>query len=682
MTTKRVYSTLQVKAVDDSKREIVGIASTPSTDRMGDIVEPAGAEFKLPIPLLWQHRHNEPIGSVTSANVTDKGIEIRAQLVAPSEGMPSQLAARLEEAWHSIKSGLVRGLSIGFNPIEYSFMDNGGVNFLKWDFHELSAVTIPANADATITAIKSLDQKQLAALGKKAVPVVKAAPVGDSTRNTKSKSTYRREASSMKTIAEQIAEFEETRKAKSAEMEGIMTKAAEEGATLDAEQSEDFDTLESEITSIDKHIDRLKKMQKAQAATAKPVSDDPRAKSHDNAFSGVQVRAKNTQKLEPGIEFARYAMCQLAAKGNSDMAFRLAERHYPENERVVKTLKAQADGLNLPSMMKAAVEAGTTFGETWAEPLVDYQNFAGDFVDYLRPRTIIGQFGQGSVPSLNNIPFNVRIGGQTSGGNAYWVGEGAPKPLTSFDFTSTELRWNKVAAISVLTNELIRFSSPSAERLVRDGLAAAVIERIDIDFIDPSKTAVSGVSPASITNGATAIPSTGTDAASVRADIQALWAPFIAARNAPRNAVYIMDSTTALALSLMQNPLGQSEFPGLTMNGGTFMGVPVIVSDYLPVDETGGIVVLANASDIWLADDGQVTIDASQEASLQMLDNPTNNSATATPTSMVSMFQTNSTAFRAERYINWARRRASGVAYLTGVAWGDGAVAGGGDGEG
>ena len=159
----------------------------------------------------------------------------------------------------------------------------------------------------------------------------------------------------------------------------------------------------------------------------------------------------------------------------------------------------------------------------------------------------------------------------------------------------------------------------------------------------------------------------------IRADIVALWAPFIAARNAPRNAVYLMDSTTALALSMMQNPLGQSEFPGLTLNGGTFMGVPVIVSDYLPVDSGGGMVVLLNASDIWLADDGQVTIDASREASLQMLDNPTNNSATGTPTTMVSMFQTNSTAFLAERFINWQRRRASAVSYLTDVNWGTGA---------
>jgi hypothetical protein len=66
MKTK-AYSTLVIKAVDDDKREITGIASTPGTDRDGDIVEPAGAEFILPVPLLWQHRSAEPIGYVSKA---------------------------------------------------------------------------------------------------------------------------------------------------------------------------------------------------------------------------------------------------------------------------------------------------------------------------------------------------------------------------------------------------------------------------------------------------------------------------------------------------------------------------------------------------------------------------------------------------------------------------------------
>ena len=63
-------------------------------------------------------------------------------------------------------------------------------------------------------------------------------------------------------------------------------------------------------------------------------------------------------------------------------------------------------------------------------------------------------------------------------------------------------------------------------------------------------------------------------------------------------------------------------------------------------------------------------VDVSREASLQMLDNPTNDTVTPTATSMVSMWQTNSVAFRAERILNWKRRRASGVALLNEVAWG------------
>lgn len=472
------------------------------------------------------------------------------------------------------------------------------------------------------------------------------------------------------TLAERIAALTATRQEKATRMEAIMEKAAAEGRSTDAAEAEEFDNLQTEVATLDKDIARQKALEAITVAKATPVVGN----TTENATAtrlGVQV--KSTQKLDPGIEFARYAICKLAAKGNPQMAVQIAQNRYADDERIVKALQLEATGMSMGALMeqKAAIGAGTTTGTTWAAPLVDYQNFTGDFVEYLRPRTIIGQFGAGNVPSLNRIPFNVRIAGQTSGGAAQWVGEGAPKPLTSFDFTATELRWAKVAAISVLTNELIRFSSPSAEALVRDGLAGAVIERIDTDFILPTKAAVANVSPASITNGAPNFASSGNTAANIRADLLRLWQVFIAARNTPRNAVYIMNSSVALGLSLMMNPLGQQEFPGITMNGGTFMGVPVVISDYVPYTTAGSIVVLVNASDIWLADDGQVTVDASQEASLQMDTAPTVNSATPTAIAMVSMFQTNSTAFRAERYINWARRRTSGVAYITGVNWGE-----------
>src|SRR5690606_7176247 len=122
------------------------------------------------------------------------------------------------------------------------------------------------------------------------------------------------------------------------------------------------------------------------------------------------------------------------------------------------------------------------------------------------------------------------------------------------------------------------------------------------------------------------IPSVGTDSAAVRADIQALFASFIAANNAPTSGVWVMQATTALALSLMQNPLGQAEFPGISMTGGTLFGLPAIVSEYVP----DGIVALVNASDIYVGDEDGVDVSMSTEASLQMDDSPDNPTTAST----------------------------------------------------
>lgn len=170
----RCYSLLEVKSFDEDKREITGIASTPEPDRMGDVVNPEGAEYKLPLPLLWQHDSGQPIGEVYAAKATKSGIEIKARLARLSE--PGRLSERLDEAWQSIKIGLVKGLSIGFKPVKFAFMDEGGLEFQKWEWLELSAVTIPANAQASIQTVKSVSSDLRAASGTSEAQKQKTAP--------------------------------------------------------------------------------------------------------------------------------------------------------------------------------------------------------------------------------------------------------------------------------------------------------------------------------------------------------------------------------------------------------------------------------------------------------------------------------------------------------------------------
>lgn len=149
---ERGYSLLTVKTVDEAQRVIEGTATVPSVDRMGDEVLPLGAKFKLPLPLLWQHKHDQPIGHVEWAQPRADGIPFRARLAKVPE--PGRLKDRLDEAWQSIKAGLVRGVSIGFMPLKVQPTATG-VQFTEWEWFELSAVTIPANAEASIATIKA-----------------------------------------------------------------------------------------------------------------------------------------------------------------------------------------------------------------------------------------------------------------------------------------------------------------------------------------------------------------------------------------------------------------------------------------------------------------------------------------------------------------------------------------------
>jgi HK97 family phage major capsid protein/HK97 family phage prohead protease len=642
MTLNRACTLMTVKSVDEDKRIITGIASTPSPDRDGDIIEPGGAKFGSEAPFLWQHDHQQPIGNCSAKRVGD-GLQITAQLVKPTPDMPSQLIARLDEAWASIKSGLVKGLSIGFKPIKYAFLDAGGIHFLEWDLLEVSAVTIPANAECSITTVKSFDRQFLAASGNEK-PVVTATPSAGAT----AKKSTENKGKTMN-IAEQIKSFENKRAALAASLNDVMSKAADEGRTLDTEETEQYDNVSSEVKSVDDHLKRLRDLENNMAATATPV-----AKAASGTVSTVENRApgiiRAEQKLEKGIGFARFVKSLCAAKANSagSNALEIAKRYYPDDGK-------------LHHVIKDAISAGTTNDPKWAGALVEYQEYSNDFVEFLRPQTIIGSFGQGGIPALRQVPFNIRIPAQTSGGNANWVGQGKAKPLTKFDFESITFSFAKVAAIAVLTDELIRFSTPAADALVRNALAEAVIARLDTDFINPSKAEVANVSPASVTNGITAIPSTGNP----DDDASAAFGEFVSANLQPTGAVWLMSSTTALALSMRKNALGQKEYPDMTLLGGTFQGLPVIVSQYV-----GNQLVLVNAPDIYLADDGGVAVDMSREASLEMQSEPSGDSTTPTPVELVSMFQTNSVAIRAERWINWKRRRTAAVAVISGVNYG------------
>ena len=471
----------------------------------------------------------------------------------------------------------------------------------------------------------------------------------------------------MADIAEQIRAFEEKRASLVAANEAIMQKAAEDGSTLDAEQEETFDGNKADLDAIDKHLDRLRSMEKMAAAKAVPVQGGSSKEGSENREGRVIV--KSQPKLEPGIEFSRLVKALGQANGDMGRAVRIAEARYGEDSNASGALKRMYERgqnrLEWQGYEKSNVVAGSTLAGSWAADLVlDEGGAFADFAEYLRPATIVGR-----IPGLRQIPFRTALGSSTSGGAGYWVGEGLAKPLTSFNFDKTFLEPLKCANIAVLTEELLMSSAASAEALVRDELRNALVELIDVAFIDPTNGGSANVKPASVANGAISIAASGTgDADDIRLDIRNLLQVFVNNNMEGTAPVLIMRTGTALGASFMMNALGQPEFPSVSMNGGTIQAIQVITSQNVP----SGVVVALQPSEIYFADEGGFMIDVSREASLLMTTdaNANHNSITPTTSQVVSMFQTNSVAFRCERILNWARRRANAAVYLTGAAWG------------
>jgi HK97 family phage major capsid protein len=283
-------------------------------------------------------------------------------------------------------------------------------------------------------------------------------------------------------------------------------------------------------------------------------------------------------------------------------------------------------------------------------------------LEFLDQQTFVGR-----IPGMPRVPFNSRVPRENSVISAQWVGEGRSKPVAAGSFDYVTLTFAKTACIMGVTDELAKFSSPSVEMLVRNNLAKGIAKFLDVEFIDPSVAAVAGVSPASVTNGADHDSASGSDITAVIHDIREILFHF-QENNIPTDGlVLIMQPVLATAIGTMMTTLGVRQFPDINGQGGSVLGITVLVSNNSP----SGQITAIYPPGVFVADDGGgLVIDVSREASVELQDNPT-----SSDWHLVSAFQQNLIFVRAEQYITWVRGRDKSVYYLTGAAYG-GAVTG------
>ena len=101
--------------------------------------------------MLWQHDSAQPIGVFTSMEEDDIGLKLSGQIAMKTQ--------RGKEAYELMKMKAVSGLSIGFVPKKEEYnRDTGVLKLTEVDLWETSLVTFPANDEARVQTVKSIEE--------------------------------------------------------------------------------------------------------------------------------------------------------------------------------------------------------------------------------------------------------------------------------------------------------------------------------------------------------------------------------------------------------------------------------------------------------------------------------------------------------------------------------------------
>ncbi|MFK4001717.1 phage major capsid protein [Psychrobacter namhaensis] len=421
---------------------------------------------------------------------------------------------------------------------------------------------------------------------------------------------------------------------------GIMKKSLDENRTTNDDEEVQIQDIDDDIAKLTKELGRVNDIIKDAADAAKdatlaaganPEQADASAdgaKDPEQAAKGITVQPNHAKK---GIGFAQLTKAKA-----------LAVLQQKQGNYVSPLDIAKSQGMD-PRVIQA-LEKAVALNTTNSSDIIVENTLAGEFIELLRAKTIVDKL----APMMRAAPFNAKIPGMATGSTAAWVGDGAAKPATNPTFNSVNIGHHKLAGIIVRTDDLLKLATPGTDQMLRDDLIESCATLIDNTFIDTA--AETDIRPAGVLHGATKVDHTGVGVAEYNADLAALRKTFISNNLSLNGAHYVMSETRASDMAELRDALGNPYYRGMDAPSGskTLNGLPVIESE-----TAADVIALLKPSELYLADDGDVEVAFSDQASIDM-----------GASTMVNMWQQNMTAIRAERHMTWSKRRVTAAAYI------------------
>lgn len=248
----------------------------------------------------------------------------------------------------------------------------------------------------------------------------------------------------------------------------------------------------------------------------------------------------------------------------------------------------------------------------------------------------------GTMTGVRRVPFYIRAVSAAMGARAYWLTEGAATPVSKASLEFDALEPSRIGAITVATEEAFRFSGDAIEAGLRGDLLRALSATINHAMFDPDSS--DPAAPASLL----AAPGAGAvdDWDDARLTLLDAFAGDL-------EAAYLAMSPRTAALATA------SDRPDIGARGGSLWGIPAVTGTGIPP----GIVALVDPTQVALAQAGG-EIRTTHEATVELADDPSDNSLAPVGTDVVSLWQTNSAALGISAFADWRVMKPGAVTWV------------------
>jgi HK97 family phage major capsid protein len=244
------------------------------------------------------------------------------------------------------------------------------------------------------------------------------------------------------------------------------TADSDQDGLLTEEQQKEIEALENEIATIE---EELKPLQAQADARTRAASRGEWLSSS----AGTSVPpSRSMDRDDPGPSGDR-------SRGTGDQRTRIEFREQPLGiADFVRALYARVrpDIVEQSPRVQAAMQAGNFASGGFVVP----PNYVPELIELLRPLVAVRQLGVTTAPLVNG---SLTLPKLTEGLNAHYIGESVNIPPSEAEGTQLVFTARKLAALTPLSNELLMWSSPSANSIIQQDIVRALAQREDQAFL-------------------------------------------------------------------------------------------------------------------------------------------------------------------------------------------------------